>query len=198
MNEDHLMDQDKAGIRARLRRLRRDYVAALPAEARALPFFRPPNPLVATIPADAVIGVYAEMAEEAPASRYARWFSERGHSIALPWFAGRGEPMRFRAWNPFDPDPLPLGPYRIPQPKDDAAELQPQVVFVPVLAFTAAGARLGQGAGHYDRWLAAHPQARAIGLAWDCQLVEALPVEPHDRPLEAVITATRLFGELAR
>jgi 5-formyltetrahydrofolate cyclo-ligase len=68
------------------------------------------------------------------------------------------------------------------------------VLFVPVVGFTEDGARLGQGGGHYDRWLAAHPGAVAIGLAWDCQRVDALPVEPHDAPLAAVVTPTRLYG----
>ncbi len=72
----------------------------------------------------------------------------------------------------------------------------PDVVFVPLLGFTEHLERLGQGGGHYDRWLAAHPQTVAIGLAWDVQLLDALPVEPHDVRMDAIVTPTRLFGEL--
>ena len=54
--------------------------------------------------------------------------------------------------------------------------------------------RLGQGGGHYDRWLAHHPDTIRIGMAWDGQLVDELPVEPHDVPLDAVVTPTRLYG----
>jgi 5-formyltetrahydrofolate cyclo-ligase len=64
---------------------------------------------------------------------------------------------------------------------------------VPLVGFSADGARLGQGGGHYDRWLAAHPEATALGLGWDCQLVEDLPLEAHDQPLTAIITPTRLY-----
>ena len=39
--------------------------------------------------------------------------------------------------------------------------------------------------------------ALAIGLAWDCQLVDDLPHEAHDRPLAAVVTPTRLYGPFA-
>ena len=74
----------------------------------------------------------------------------------------------------------------------------PDVVFVPLVGFTPDGARLGMGAGHYDRWLEAHPAALAIGMAWDCQEVAALPLEPHDRPLAAIVTPTRLFGPFDR
>lgn len=192
------MSQHKAELRERLRRLRREHVAALPAAARGLLFHRPPQPLVATIAPGAVVGAYAEGQWEAPAGRYARWFFEAGHPVALPWFAARGAPMRFRAWNPFAPEPLVRGPYGVRQPEDSARELAPEVILVPVLGFTADGARLGQGAGHYDRWLAANPATRAIGLAWDCQLLEALPAEPHDRALDAVVTPTRVYGDLAR
>jgi 5-formyltetrahydrofolate cyclo-ligase len=74
----------------------------------------------------------------------------------------------------------------------------PDVLFVPLVGFTARGDRLGQGGGHYDRWLAANPHVPAIGLGWDCQLVEDLPREDHDRPLSAVVTPTRLFGPFTR
>ena len=191
------MSESKAELRRRLRRLRREHVAALPGTARALLFLRPPQAIVAAVPPSAVIGVYAESAHEAPASRYAEWFFERGHPVALPWFAERGAAMRFRAWNPFSPEPLATGPYGIRQPPASAAEREPKVVFVPLLGFTAEGHRLGQGAGHYDRWLAGHPEATAFGLAWDCQRLTALPTEPHDRPLAAVITPTRVYGSVA-
>jgi 5-formyltetrahydrofolate cyclo-ligase len=68
-------------------------------------------------------------------------------------------------------------------------------VFVPLLGFTPRGDRLGQGGGHYDRWLEANPSVPAIGLAWDCQKMENLPVEPHDRRLAMIVTPTRVHQE---
>jgi hypothetical protein len=53
----------------------------------------------------------------------------------------------------------------------------PEVLFMPLIGFTAKGDRLGQGGGYYDRFLAAHPQTIAIGMAWDVQEVDELPVE---------------------
>lgn len=71
------------------------------------------------------------------------------------------------------------------------------MLFVPLVGFTAEGARLGQGGGHYDRWLADHPDTTAIGLAWDGQRVDDLPTEAHDIPLAAVVTPTRIYGPFA-
>ena len=64
------------------------------------------------------------------------------------------------------------------------------VWIVPGLAFTRAGGRLGYGGGWYDRLLgAAAPGAVALGVAHAFQIVDALPVEPHDRTLSAVVSA---------
>jgi 5-formyltetrahydrofolate cyclo-ligase len=69
------------------------------------------------------------------------------------------------------------------------------VVIVPGTAFTAAGERLGQGGGWYDRFL---PQLRAgattIGVGFAPQLVAELPVEAHDVRLDLVITDAGVAG----
>lgn len=187
--------EDKAALRRRLRDARRAHVGTLAPGIRALLFLRPPRAVADAIAPAATVGVYAETPEEAPASAYARWFFEAGHPVALPWFNDREAAMEFRLWsNPHDPASLAPGPWGMRQPPGDAPPAAPEVLFVPLVGFTANGARLGMGAGHYDRWLAAHPPTRAFGLAWDCQETARLPIEPHDRPLAGVITPTRLFG----
>jgi len=190
--------QAKAALRRDLRRRRAEHVAALPSSLRALVLNRPPAPVLPLIPEGAVVGLYHPNAEEAPSLGWARYLSENGRSIALPWFASRDAMMAFRLWdNPWDDDALVPGPWGALQPSATAADVTPDVVIVPLVGFTAAGHRLGQGGGHYDRWLDAHPQVPAIGLAWDCQIVEELPIEAHDRPLRAVVTPTRFYEGLA-
>ncbi|MCB0769765.1 MAG: 5-formyltetrahydrofolate cyclo-ligase [Flavobacteriales bacterium] len=63
-------------------------------------------------------------------------------------------------------------------------------ILVPGLAFTAAGDRLGYGAGYYDTFLPQHPEAFTVGVCFPFQVVDALPVEPHDRAVHRVITGT--------
>ena len=186
---------DKQAFRTELRQRRADHDAAIPPAMRSLLFHRPPAALLGLVPAGAVISVYHPIPGEASPLGYARWFAEQGHAVALPWFAVRGSPMGFKLWdNPFDDSGLVPDPYGAMQPPDDAPDARVDVAIVPLLGFTAAGQRLGQGGGHYDRLLTAQPALVAIGLAWDCQLVDALPLEPHDRPLRAVVTPTRFYG----
>ncbi len=185
----------KRNLRKNLRKARIDHVATLPESVRGLLFRRPPAPIAALIPAGAVIGLYHPTIGEAPTGGYARFFAEAGHSLALPRFSDGEEPMEFAIWtDPRGDGDLEVGPYGALQPSRDAETMAPDVLIVPLLGFTASGARLGQGGGHYDRWLADHPDTLAIGLAWDVQELPALPVEAHDRPLAAVVTPQRMFG----
>jgi 5-formyltetrahydrofolate cyclo-ligase len=63
------------------------------------------------------------------------------------------------------------------------------VAIVPGLAFTAAGDRLGQGGGWYDRVLAdVRDDCTVIGVGFGVQVVDELPVEAHDRRLDLVVT----------
>ena len=187
----------KADLRRKLRAARKAHVAALPESILGLLFRQPPAPLLKLIPAGATIGFYRAMPDEAPASRYAGHFFEAGHPVALPRFANRDAPMEFATFfDPFGESDLEPGPFGLLQPALDAETVIPDVLYVPLVGFTADGHRLGQGGGHYDCWLAAHPATTAIGLAWDCQLCDELPLEPHDVPLRAVVTPTRLYGDL--
>ncbi len=190
MNEKH-------NLRAELRAARRAHVDGLPDTVRALILSRPPAPVARLVEGAAMIGLYHASPHEAPTRRYAKWFHERGQGIALPWFADRGAAMRFRQWpDPYDDNTLEPGPWGALQPPADAPEVVPDIAFVPLLGFTQDGHRLGQGGGHYDRWLAAHPDVVALGLGWDCQLLDNLPLEPHDRALRAIITPTRIYGDI--
>ncbi|MHB1185107.1 MAG: 5-formyltetrahydrofolate cyclo-ligase [Desulfobulbia bacterium] len=83
----------------------------------------------------------------------------------------------------------------IPEPLQTLPLVDPgaiEVVVTPGSVFDAQGGRLGYGGGYYDRFLhTAAPQALRIGLAFDLQVVEAVPLESHDEQLDYLITETR-------
>jgi 5-formyltetrahydrofolate cyclo-ligase len=64
-------------------------------------------------------------------------------------------------------------------------------VLVPGVAFSEDGLRLGRGGGYYDATLARMARAVRVGLAFDRQIVPALPREAHDASLDAVVSETR-------
>jgi 5-formyltetrahydrofolate cyclo-ligase len=185
----------KKKLRSELRRKRVDHAAALPPEVSALVFNRPPGPLLELVPADATIGLYRSDAGEAPSGSYIRFFYERGHKIALPRVTTLDKPMEFRLHtDPYGESDLESGVWGLRQPGVAAPVVVPEVLFMPLVGFTAKGDRLGQGGGYYDRFLAAHPQTIAIGMAWDVQEVAELPTELHDMRLSAIVTPTRVLG----
>jgi 5-formyltetrahydrofolate cyclo-ligase len=186
--------RQKWALRREMRQLRRDHAASLDESTRALLFRRPPGAVMEQIPEGATIGLYFSTEEEAPARAYARFLFEHGHRVALPAYESKQAPMHFREWtDPIGESDIVEGPYG-PQPGDENGSVVPEVLFVPLVAFTERGERMGQGGGSYDRWLEAHPETLTFGMAWDVQKVEDLPVEPHDMPLRSIITPTRLYG----
>jgi len=88
-------------------------------------------------------------------------------------------------------DDLVTGVYGIREP-DTQETCRPEdldLVLVPARAFDRAGNRLGRGAGFYDRFMAS-PGFRAVrvGVAFACQLVEAVPHDAHDLPVHVIVT----------
>jgi 5-formyltetrahydrofolate cyclo-ligase len=113
----------------------------------------------------------------------------KGWRIALPVVIGRGRPLVFRAWAPGEP--TVAGVWSIPVPLESAPEIEPDVLIVPMLAFDAAGYRLGYGGGFYDRTLSrlrAIKPVVAVGVAFAGQEVAHVPHGDHDEPLDWILT----------
>lgn len=112
-----------------------------------------------------------------------------GVRLALPRVVAKGQPLEFRQWAPGDA--MDAGVWGIAEPKADRAVLEPDILLVPLLAIDREGWRLGYGGGFYDRTLAALRDAKpiiAIGLAYDAQVVDAVPHLDYDEPLDWVLT----------
>ncbi|MEX0970166.1 MAG: 5-formyltetrahydrofolate cyclo-ligase [Paracoccaceae bacterium] len=118
---------------------------------------------------------------------------ERGHSLCLPVIQGKGQALRFRAWQLGCA--LEDGPFGAAVPAS-GAWLAPDILLCPLVAFDAAFYRMGYGGGFYDRSLHALRAAKpvlAIGLAYEGQRMPALPHDAHDQPLDAVATENGVY-----
>ncbi len=110
--------------------------------------------------------------------------------VAVPVVTGPAQPLAFRAWHP-DAAMVP-GAFGALIPRE-GAWLVPSVLIVPLLAFDAAGYRLGYGGGFYDRTLEGLRGAGdvlAIGLAYAAQRVASVPRQQTDQPLDLIVTET--------
>lgn len=94
-----------------------------------------------------------------------------------------------------DPSRLVPGLCSIKEPPPDLLALPAasDLMLLPGLLFTSGGARLGQGGGYYDRYLALHPGIFTAGLCLSCQLCGELATEPHDIRLCAVVCAEKIY-----
>ena len=90
---------------------------------------------------------------------------------------------------PYDETKLEIGSFYIEEPTGN--DLHPieeiELIIVPGVAFDSRGGRLGRGKGFYDRLLKSS-KATKIGIGYEFQLVDQLPSEPHDIPMDIVIT----------
>lgn len=133
-----------------------------------------------------IIGAYWPIRDELDPRFLMQTLESMGFPLALPEVVETDEPLIFRRWGLGDE--LVPGLFGTEQPSADAPVVVPDIVIVPLLAFDADCYRLGYGAGHYDRTLAAHPHIKAFGFAYGAQFVEDVGREDHDWPLQAVIT----------
>ena len=119
---------------------------------------------------------------------FALW--KRGSYVLLPVLRPDGD----LDWASYEgPDSLVAGPRGLREPGEPPrgvdAVARADVVLVPALAVDAAGRRLGRGGGSYDRALArVGPLVPLIALVYDDELVEHVPVAPHDIPVRAAVT----------
>ncbi|MDR0985160.1 MAG: 5-formyltetrahydrofolate cyclo-ligase [Endomicrobium sp.] len=67
------------------------------------------------------------------------------------------------------------------------------LIFVPGIAFDYKGYRLGYGKGYYDRWLYNIPKSKIIGLAYDFQIIDKVPINTYDLPVGSIITEKRII-----
>jgi 5-formyltetrahydrofolate cyclo-ligase len=146
------------------------------------------------VPPGAVVALYHPIKDEIDPSPLAAELAARGVVLALPAVVGARAPLAFRRhdWGA----PLVRGWRGLHEPPKSAAEVRPDIVVAPLLAYTRAGGRLGYGGGFYDRTLAALRAAggvTAVGLAYGAQEVDALPNGPLDEALDYIVTEREAF-----
>jgi 5-formyltetrahydrofolate cyclo-ligase len=154
--------------------------ARIAARALALP----------ELEAEATVVTYASMGSEVQTGRLIGRLAASGIRVALPVVEDAG--MHAVRWRPGDP--VRRARYGADEPatgiRVEPAEVD--VVLAPGLAFDPAGDRLGYGGGYFDRFLAAmRPGALRAALAFERQVIELVPHDDHDQPVDLLVTESR-------
>lgn len=123
-----------------------------------------------------------------------RWSEADGkRRIGLPVIDRDTRQLKFHVW--FPGCPMEMDAYDIPKPKDTEA-FDPQLLLVPLVGFGPQGVRLGYGGGFYDRTLAAlSPRPVTVGVGYAHGHVPWLEPEPHDVPLDCILTEDGVFWQ---
>jgi 5-formyltetrahydrofolate cyclo-ligase len=132
------------------------------------------------------VGFYWPFGGEVGLHALVRRLVDQGAGAALPVVVRKRQPLEFWAWRPGAP--LKRGVWDIPIPAEREV-VQPTVLLVPLVGFDGEGYRLGHGGGYYDRTLATmDPKPLAIGVGYEQGRLETIQPQPHDIPMDAIVT----------
>lgn len=157
--------------------------------------------ILSTLPAAQpwIGGYWAVRAEPDVLTPLAAWTARRGMGLALPAALQKAVPLVFRPWSPGAP--MTRDVFGLPVPAGGEA-VWPAVLLVPLVAFDAAGYRIGYGGGFYDRTLAAYRAAgrpvTAIGVGYECTRLPDTHPGVHDLPMDWIVTEAGAFQPAAR
>lgn len=116
-----------------------------------------------------------------------------GITVALPLVETRAAPLTFRRWTP--ETRMVRGDWNIPVPPPDAPVVRPDIALAPLVGWTADGYRLGYGGGYFDRTLAAlDPKPFVIGIGFKSAQLKTIYPQPHDIPLDLILTEAGLHS----
>ena len=166
---------------------RRDALPAGERQHAAAAIAERPFPL--PVPSGAIVSGFFPLKSEINPLLLMRKLADAGARLALPAVAGRGKPLVMRAYA-FGQE-LNSGVWGIREPRDDAPEVDPDILIVPLAAFDRRGNRIGYGAGYYDMTINAlrsRKPVAAVGIAYAAQEVPTVPVTERDAALDLVLT----------
>ena len=188
------LDENKRIIRLAAQKKRDDIAGRAPenvGDVLAANIFR----LVTSFPVNRIISGFLPIGSEVDLQPAFRLLQGLGLRTCLPVVIKSGEPLIFRLWQ--NGDKLECGPLKTRQPRADALEVLPDVLLVPLLAYDETGCRMGWGGGFYDLTLAAYRakghRPIAVGVAYDEQQIDQVPVGDFDVTMDWIVTEMRIL-----
>lgn len=147
-------------------------------------------------PKGSVISAYMPFNAEMNVKPLMQHLLDEGYRVTIPHVVNNHSMLEFRTWSP--KTPLRRNSHGIEEADIRHSEvLLPDLMIVPLIAFDANGNRMGYGSGQFDRTFAELQKSRkaftAIGVAFDSQREEEIPVDEHDYVLDMVVTEKAVY-----
>ena len=141
---------------------------------------------------------YASMRKEIETFELLEELLEKGYLVYLPYTRQDIVDLGTAQINNLDKD-LKDGVFGVQEPvvkiRDEEVPVDFDIIIVPGACFTVQGYRIGYGGGYYDSFLAKHANgALKVGFCYDCFIVDSIPVEDHDVPVDLIITEKRIIN----
>lgn len=175
----------------RRRALRREDVlrlsASLAERLEALPEFARAS----------IIASYVAMSDEVQTQAVIRRAMAAGKKVLVPLTDSRVGSLIFSELKDFESDLEVRGAFRIMEPKTTRLNPVPlseaDIALVPMVAWDETGARIGYGKGYFDKALSEASGVFSVGLGFECQRVQTVPVTERDIRLDAIVTEARMI-----
>jgi len=179
----------KAKLRAGLKQIR----GSIPAEIRDAAARKITENLLGLVEVATAwsVFIYISQGNEVDTHVLLRHFLGRGMIVSVPKILPTKTmiAVRFSRWEDLAPGELgiltPPGNQPCPEPFD--------IVITPGLGFTIQGHRIGYGRGYYDRWFAAHRAVKKIALAFEAQIIDEIPHDATDIPIDILVSEKRII-----
>ena len=134
---------------------------------------------------------FISFADEVDTHALIKRLQEQDKVIVVPKTLKGGEmaAIRLGAWDTLETDGFGILVPQSSQPYTAVID----ICLTPGLGFSPSGHRLGYGRGYYDNWFAKNRVAHKIGIGYDCQVLDDIPVNESDVPLDLIVTEKRLY-----
>lgn len=115
----------------------------------------------------------------------------QGKNIAVPRIMDKQTMIAaaFESWESLQPEQMGI----LAPPSREPVAVKIDVCITPGVGFSPAGGRLGYGRGYYDRWFSSHPLLFKVAPAYECQILEDLPRDESDVPVDMIVTEERII-----
>lgn len=189
MNTQSILFEEKNQLRRSLKERR----AAISEQDRQNYSARIANRLyeIPELQSASIVFAYISYSSEVITHDILKRLLEDGKTVVVPKILSKEKMVsqQLESWDVLEPAELGI----LAPTRGDIIDDPVDVAITPGLGFTEAGHRIGFGAGYYDRWFAKHEVRLKVALALETQIVEQLPIEDTDIPVDIILTEKRMI-----